>query len=496
MGTRLLTQLTDLYIQDATLLKPYLVAVDLFNRIVGRVGNVPAEYFDLYVNNYHPLQKVAFKNTSAGLCGDPRHSSELEGFEKARLHMFDLLQQNAPLSIADMIALNTLLRGYELHDDANVVSDVRKQVLADQKTVLLYEAAEPRDYEACLSYYLNLVNNNPHNLHPLVLAAQAVSFLCLIHPFVDANGRTARLIALYIMKKNGYELMHPVFEHYYTWDSASYAASLEFRGEYYTVFDQAVGITQKWNRYFLTSIYQAYKLLFKVKLLSKLAQFKKEVLKREVKVHHIVMPAPDNAGFHISRSYIRKRGNIVGTWIYKNQEGKILAYFIRFAGKKSNEYRKSYLVFQYYTDRKWHSCDFFYMEKYPIYGLHKITSPYDGKYLLCEGEKAADAAERLAGDTSIRTLSAYRVVIYASKADWSPLAGAEVYIWRDNDESGKKAEQEVCGILAGLGCKVKLLADDALTGKPEKWDAADALAEGMTPAEFRTFLEGFIPYRP
>lgn len=43
-----------------------------------------------------------------------------------------------------------------------------------------------------------------HELHPVVLAAQAHHKLVAIHPFIDGNGRTARLVMNLVLFRYGY----------------------------------------------------------------------------------------------------------------------------------------------------------------------------------------------------------------------------------------------------------------------------------------------------
>lgn len=45
---------------------------------------------------------------------------------------------------------------------------------------------------------------NKKNLHPIILAAELSERLVTIHPFIDGNGRTSRLIMNLILLKNGY----------------------------------------------------------------------------------------------------------------------------------------------------------------------------------------------------------------------------------------------------------------------------------------------------
>jgi len=51
---------------------------------------------------------------------------------------------------------------------------------------------------------VHFINKNPEKLHIIELAAVAHQILAKIHPFLDGNGRCARLLSNMILMKNGY----------------------------------------------------------------------------------------------------------------------------------------------------------------------------------------------------------------------------------------------------------------------------------------------------
>jgi Fic family protein len=52
--------------------------------------------------------------------------------------------------------------------------------------------------------YFHWYNINKTKLHPIVLAAEMHERLVTIHPFIDGNGRTSRLVMNLILLKHGY----------------------------------------------------------------------------------------------------------------------------------------------------------------------------------------------------------------------------------------------------------------------------------------------------
>lgn len=123
----------------------------------------------------------------------------------------------------------------------------------------------------------------------------------------------------------------------------------------------------------------------------------------------------------------------------------------------------------------------------PLYGLHKLPE-HQGLVIICEGEKATDAAQIMAPDCVSMTWPGGSNAV--SKADFSPLAGRNVVIWPDADEPGLKAARDVAEACMKIGAaSVRTMTIPA--GKSAGWDAADALAEGWDISEAE-FCEGQI----
>jgi hypothetical protein len=107
----------------------------------------------------------------------------------------------------------------------------------------------------------------------------------------------------------------------------------------------------------------------------------------------------------------------------------------------------------------------------PLYRLPQIRTA--DTVVLVEGEKCADALAAV-GIEATSAMGGAKALL--EKIDWAPLAGKTVLLWPDNDAPGREFVARVEPILRGLGCVVATVA--VPTGKPEKWDAADAVAEG------------------
>ncbi len=165
-----------------------------------------------------------------------------------------------------------------------------------------------------------------------------------------------------------------------------------------------------------------------------------------------------------------------GLWEYRDLNGSLLGLVARFDGQDG----KDVVPFFKRDGGKWKAGAA--PAPRPLYGLHKLPG-HQGLVIVCEGEKATDAAQILAPDCACLTWPGGSNA--AKKADFTPLAGRNVVIWPDADEPGLKAARDVAEACRKAGAEsVQVMAIPA--GKSGGWDAADALAEGwdISEAEF------------
>lgn len=224
-----------------------------------------------------------------------------------------------------------------------------------------------------------------------------------------------------------------------------------------------------------------------------------------------LLPAPVDAP-EPPKAHI-KRGVPELTWCYRDASGAVLGWVYRF---KSSDGGKEVLPLTWCRNAetgvsKWHWMAF--PEPRPLYGLDRLAARADAPVLVVEGEKCADAGVReLAELVTVSWPGGGKAV---KKVDLSPLAGRKVILWADCDskrvpltpeekaagvEQGSKpllAEQEqpgvktmaeVAAILLGIGCKVWRVKIPAPGDKPDGWDIADAVDDGLTGTALADFV--------
>jgi len=129
--------------------------------------------------------------------------------------------------------------------------------------------------------------------------------------------------------------------------------------------------------------------------------------------------------------------------------------------------------------------------KLPLYRLAELAAA--SEVLVCEGEKAADAAVSigLTATTSSHGSSA------PSKTDWQLLAGKECIILPDNDAPGRHYAECVARIVTALHppARVKIVR---LPGLPDKGDIAEWIEqrECVETADLRRELQTLIDATP
>src|SRR5690606_17122441 len=82
----------------------------------------------------------------------------------------------------------------------------------------------------------------------------------------------------------------------------------------------------------------------------------------------------------------------------------------------------------------------------PLYGLPRLAARPNAPIMLCEGEKACDAAHVALG-TSWVCLTWAGGAAAVAKSDWTPLRGRRVTVWPDRDDPGRRAADEIRRIL-------------------------------------------------
>lgn len=196
----------------------------------------------------------------------------------------------------------------------------------------------------------------------------------------------------------------------------------------------------------------------------------------------------------------RQHGAPSKVWIYRDTQGQPLMALYRFdlGPDEDGKPKKVFAPLTWCqnsntqtTQWRWQGLP----EPRPLLRLHELSLQAEATVVLCEGEKAADAAAEL--------FPTYVATCWPNgsnawhKADLSPLKHRKVVLWPDNDPSGTSCMDAVAKKLEAIGAEsVRVIALENFKRKPTlkngqpgfakggTWeqgdDAADALAKGWT----------------
>lgn len=111
----------------------------------------------------------------------------------------DLMQRNVSLNERDLLSIhNLILRGI-IPEDAGRYRKVQVMIKGSS-----HMPSQPFMVAKEMEDYFIWYEINKNKLHPIILAAEMHERLVTIHPFIDGNGRTSRLVMNLILLQKGY----------------------------------------------------------------------------------------------------------------------------------------------------------------------------------------------------------------------------------------------------------------------------------------------------
>lgn len=113
----------------------------------------------------------------------------------------ELVQLKTPLNRYVLLQLHGLILRNIDRDNAGVYRKVPVRISGSS-----HVPPEPWRLESLMDEFFNQYSVLRKQLHPVLLAAEMHERLVSIHPFIDGNGRTSRLVMNLILLQNGYTI--------------------------------------------------------------------------------------------------------------------------------------------------------------------------------------------------------------------------------------------------------------------------------------------------
>jgi Fic family protein len=224
---------------------------------------------------------------------------EILNYNKALLYLNTLVSKPKPTTSKFICTIQSIVI-QDLIDKKNigkfridpvVVNDPRKRKIA-------YMPPNVDDVNILMNELIGYLEKEYNTTDPLILAGIFHKQFVIIHPFIDGNGRTARLITKYLLARMGLDTFQLFsFENYYNQNVTKYFSSVGVLGDFYEIKEK-INFTD-WLIYFTDGIID-------------------ELLRVEKLLKGSIAPNRVIAHENIIIEYIKKHGSIS-----KSEYGKI-----------------------------------------------------------------------------------------------------------------------------------------------------------------------------
>ena len=124
---------------------------------------------------------------------------EAVNHQNAIEYIKDLAKQNETITERDLLQIHYLILQGINNEQAGKYRNLQV-LISGAKHVPPQPYLVQKEIESLFLWY----NDNKDKLHPVVLSAEMHERLVTIHPFIDGNGRTARLLTNLILLQNGF----------------------------------------------------------------------------------------------------------------------------------------------------------------------------------------------------------------------------------------------------------------------------------------------------
>jgi Fic family protein len=161
----------------------------------------------------------------------------------------------------------------------------------------IYYPPDAKDVPALINSLIRFIETSKGKIDPLILAGIFHKQMVIIHPFMDGNGRTTRLLTKILLADMGLNTFNLFsFENYYNQNVTRYFQMVGVLGDYYDIAAQVD--YSSWLEYFTGGIID--ELLRVEKILPQKASSPKD----ELKPHHLqIIERIKEKGFITDRDY-------------------------------------------------------------------------------------------------------------------------------------------------------------------------------------------------
>lgn len=181
---------------------------------------------------------------------------EVKAYYDAINYMEKYLEENNPFSEAFVQKIHSLVEGEK---KTLPYRDTQNAIYDSSDGSLVYLPPEAKDVPEMMKDLVLWVKENIDTLPTPIIAGLFHYQFVTIHPYFDGNGRTARLVTSFIMRKFGYGLKGIYsLEEYYAKDLSSYYQALATHPHHNYYFGRDKADLTSWLSYFIKGVATAF----------------------------------------------------------------------------------------------------------------------------------------------------------------------------------------------------------------------------------------------
>ena len=181
---------------------------------------------------------------------------EVKSYYEAINYMEKYLDSNSPFSLSFIQKVHSIVEGSKKNIPYR---DAQNAIYDSSDGALVYLPPETKDVPIMMDDLVKWVQDNINTLPTPIIAGLFHYQFVTIHPYFDGNGRTARLITSYIMRKFGYGLKGIYsLEEYYAKNLGDYYKALATHPHHNYYFGRNVADLTPWLEYFIKGVATAF----------------------------------------------------------------------------------------------------------------------------------------------------------------------------------------------------------------------------------------------
>jgi len=251
------------------------------NKLLAQIKKINKLVFELNQKRFPDIVLVELEKTaravssfaSTSIEGNPLPLTEVKKILKSKPKYIRDSEKEVINYNKALISLNKRLKLKNHQLSLNLILNIQKQVTGDLlplhqsghfrqhpvfvrnpktgKTVFL--PPNHKDVEKLMEQLINFIHKNKKAIDPLIIAGIFHKQMVIIHPFIDGNGRTARLATKLLLAKLGLNTFNLFsFENYYNQNIAKYFKFIGEQNNYYDLVNK-IDFTS-WLEYFCEGI--------------------------------------------------------------------------------------------------------------------------------------------------------------------------------------------------------------------------------------------------